>query len=1625
MANGVKTYEIRINGLDRAQSQVDALVRSLQSLESRLNALSSSSGGTSARGSRSSSKQLSKEEANLRSIQKTQEQIAAAREDSYSTLIKERDALKEVREEQEAQLAAQRLSADEYGNTMRGLRRQLSDIKKVMASTDLGSSQFQDLIRQADQVNTKLSELEQQYGQFGRNVGNYKSAIEDFQQVEVVVGGVTRTFSNARQASRELKNELRSMAAQGLRSTRQYKDLELAVRQFEASLEDANSTSQRIDDLTDAVTSFTAIGSIGEGISAIFGFDDTKIQQSIQRLLAFQNILQGIEQLRMQMQRGEFFGNFFNGIMEWADKTYDRLRGVKEELQDVRAEASKPTQVQTSSTTKTTSTQGRTTTTQSSVVDELRIAQQSANQMSETIAAAAANMSNLEEETDNVQNAMDRVNESTSNAVANTTAMAEVSKTLNQQLDEESKKLAENLDAWEKAQKDAETALKTMQTETQRMNAELDAKYPKFDDSGVQEFSGQMMTYQEAIDAVDKRYNELAANVERANQRFTEARQAVESTAGGIQTLEKRSKTATTAVGKLTAGIKALGISMRAVFQGLILGAIITAIMALIDGIVSLVQAVAEWAKGDAELVDKNKLVEQSLSSLNDEIERSNDLLAADYISGRISLEEYYARSIQNTTKALREYIAAVREADDEDLEKNFRGLSGPNGLAGQDILSTKSAGMKFNDLDELTKTWKEFTEAVKEGEDYFSYRSHGIADWFQSLIFTVDDTKDEITNFGQVALGEFMNRYEHAMNTLATDTEAGRKEISALIELMNSNELVKSVLANPEMYIKSEEVVKRVKTMMEWIERFNGMVGSGQRTAEEVERSERLRIEAMEDGFAQRQALRDLEQRKELSQTRLTEEDRRNIIKKYDNERIEDLKTTNEKLQSEARSHSDAMNRINDSIESMRIELMRDDFQRQLAELRLEWNQRLREATQSEARQREQIELINQVYNRREIAMMSEHYRELQRMREQAEKSRRQVQQETMDRYFETTQTNADLSLSSRRFDTPMQPMDPSLSAMVQSRQEFYDRMLSAQEEYGRKTLEMQKEQYSSELEQQKLAEDQRYEEAVGRYQGTPIEQSLGAYNQAMDNQSIPEGISADAYFSEYDKALKEWLISLEQGLEEGRITVERYNEIVANENAQAYLDGRQSFTEYMSALQAEKQTHDNAMLSMERSYEASVSAAVNSFLTTMEQNTAQSMQRTAQDISTALGQIRQSISGATVTGALEFVNIPATEANLDRLKESVRQAMTEVDALMSQASTAFANREIDFSQYEQITKDLTAVKDNATQTLNEIEDEAKRKRQELLGQLTQLANVAGQALLTVMQQYGQYQDQEYQSRIDALSDYLEELQEKYDEQAQITQNAANEINSIEGELENARGSRRQHLIDQLNAEIEKQRQSAAKEKEIQKEQENVQKQQEKLEEERRKAQKRRDIAQATVSTSLAILNALSTRPWWLAITQAAVAAAMGAAQIAIISKTKYARGGLLQGPSHTQGGIPVGNTGIEVEGHEYVVNRKTTMSNLPLMEYVNGIRRRITLEDLVSFYASEKPYKKIRKEMYGKYADGGEIPSLRSLEWTRSFESALESYENRPVVVSVVDIMNKSDGVRKVQTLAGLERN
>lgn len=55
--------------------------------------------------------------------------------------------------------------------------------------------------------------------------------------------------------------------------------------------------------------------------------------------------------------------------------------------------------------------------------------------------------------------------------------------------------------------------------------------------------------------------------------------------------------------------------------------------------------------------------------------------------------------------------------------------------------------------------------------------------------------------------------------------------------------------------------------------------------------------------------------------------------------------------------------------------------------------------------------------------------------------------------------------------------------------------------------------------------------------------------------------------------------------------------------------------------------------------------------------------------------------------------------------------------------------------------------------------------------------------------------------------------------------------------------------------------------------------------------------------------------------------------------SSVMGANGGLLSGPSHANGGMPIMGSNVEVEGGEYVVNKRATARNLPLLSAINNI--------------------------------------------------------------------------------------
>jgi hypothetical protein len=105
----------------------------------------------------------------------------------------------------------------------------------------------------------------------------------------------------------------------------------------------------------------------------------------------------------------------------------------------------------------------------------------------------------------------------------------------------------------------------------------------------------------------------------------------------------------------------------------------------------------------------------------------------------------------------------------------------------------------------------------------------------------------------------------------------------------------------------------------------------------------------------------------------------------------------------------------------------------------------------------------------------------------------------------------------------------------------------------------------------------------------------------------------------------------------------------------------------------------------------------------------------------------------------------------------------------------------------------------------------------------------------------------------------------------------------------------------------------------------------------------------------------------------------------------SKFANGGLLDGPSHSQGGIKTSFG--ELEGGEFVVNKRSTRSFMPLLNAINNTGNK-------------------------RYADGGITPSMADLQAMISNNQAttIKTY----VVAS--DVYSQAEADKKIANLARL---
>lgn len=642
---------------------------------------------------------------------------------------------------------------------------------------------------------------------------------------------------------------------------------------------------------------------------------------------------------------------------------------------------------------------------------------------------------------------------------------------------------------------------------------------------------------------------------------------------------------------------------------------------------------------------------------------------------------------------------------------------------------------------------------------------------------------------------------------------------------------------------------------------------------------------------------------------------------------------------------------------------------------------------------------------------------------------------------------------------------LDDSIQTRMAAVEGYYEKVLNFVTEAAEEEINIEKGRLKKELEIERDAEKERHKIAVSSIYDKETDKSniggrprylLEGYKTVKNNGILGNMSKQEAakYFESSRKAMDEWLNSLDEKVEKGKISWEEYIQITgatalkgyqkAKTDYEEFLDMynslsdeeksanekrlqelvtilNETYVKYLEKVRAEQEAHDKQMKLLKEKCDADVEQADRDHQEKLRQATVDYHSQMISEYERAMSAISNKLDKAEKTTPLGIINYSATKKALKDLQESIATTLHKIEVDKMNLVSKLQEGKISFGDFSSLMDQLNTLGVQAQETSKSVSKSLQDLFSNTMQSINQIVGQLGSALSSLVGALGDYTDTMYENRIKDLEKYIEEYEKKLDEQKEITQKYADDVNSIEEELSSSRGDRRQQLIDQLNAQLAAQRGSLAQEKRMEKEKQRMEQEKEELEKEKFEQQKKVQRAQATMSGALAVTNALAVQPIWVGIATAAMVAAMTAVQIATINAQKYANGGVIQGKSHSQGGVKVLGGQAEVEGGEFITNKVTTAKNVDLLEYINTKRRKVNLEDLIDFYGS--PVRRNVQAVRTKFADGGIIPTLRTdFDMNDRLLTAFEDYSNRQVVVSVVDINDRQAAVDNVKVLAGL---
>ncbi len=274
-----------------------------------------------------------------------------------------------------------------------------------------------------------------------------------------------------------------------------------------------------------------------------------------------------------------------------------------------------------------------------------------------------------------------------------------------------------------------------------------------------------------------------------------------------------------------------------------------------------------------------------------------------------------------------------------------------------------------------------------------------------------------------------------------------------------------------------------------------------------------------------------------------------------------------------------------------------------------------------------------------------------------------------------------------------------------------------------------------------------------------------------------------------------------------------------------------------------------------------------------------------------------------------------------------------------------------------------------------------------------------------------------------------LGEVTKQYDAIVEKRKESQDKIKSLEEEASSASGGRAIVLQEQIARQMEANEELAIQEKDLAKQKEKLEKDIAKKEKQAKKVELGQKLIEGVANTALAVIKAYASAGPIVGAILAGLVGAAGAVQTAVIARqiSKLEDGGLLKGKAHTQGGMRIEGSNIEVEGDEFVVNRISTRKNLGLIDYINKQRRELSPADLTTYFAHNGQKNTVQEHTIKHlYEQGGQLTNLEVIDSATAPDSnkildAISRINFQPVV-SVVDIANTQHNITQVKDIAGV---